>query len=76
MSKGKGKKGTPPEKRLFIISPIGTKGTETWSYFDKVKRHIIMPSAIKKGYVVVRADDISSPGRIETQIVERLLIEK
>jgi len=60
-------------KKLFIISPIGQPGSETRKYFDKVRRHIIDPVASEKGYKTSRADNISRPGRITKQIIERLL---
>lgn len=70
-TKPKKKKGT--RKRLFIISPIGQPDSEIRKFFDKVRRHIIDPIASEKGYKTSRADNISRPGRITKQIVERLL---
>lgn len=59
-------------KKLFIVSPIGEPRSEDRIYFDKVRRHIIDPIATEKGYETKRADDISKPGRITSQIIERL----
>jgi len=59
-------------KKLFIISPIGEPKSDVRIYFDKARRHIIDPIAAKKGYVTSRADNISRPGRITKQIIERL----
>jgi len=61
------------EKTCFIISPIGSKDEGTWSRWDKVRRHLIEEVAAKKGYEVIRADDISKPGIITSQIIEYLL---
>ncbi|GAH73684.1 unnamed protein product, partial [marine sediment metagenome] len=61
------------EKICFIISPIGSKDEGTWSRWDKVRRHLIEEVAAKKGYNVIRADDISKPGIITSQIIEHLL---
>lgn len=61
------------EKICFIISPIGSKDEGTWSRWDKVRRHLIEEVAAKKGYKVIRADDISKPGIITSQIIEHLL---
>lgn len=59
-------------KTLFIISPIGHKDSETRNHFDKVRRHIIDPVAKEKDYKTIRADEISRPGRITSQIIEHL----
>ena len=59
-------------KKLFIISPIGERESKDRIYFNKVKRHIIDPVAVEKGYETKRADSISRPGRITKQIIERL----
>ena len=69
-SKSKDKKKT--RKSLFIISPIGQPSSETEIYFDKVRRHIIDPVASDKNYHTIRADEISRPGRITSQIIEHL----
>jgi len=60
------------QKTLFICTPIGSEGSPTRSYFDKVRRHIIDPVAIKMGYRTIRADEIPRPGTITNQIVEHL----
>lgn len=59
-------------KKLFIISPIGEPNSEDRIYFDKARRHIIDPVAVEKNYETKRADNISKPGRITKQIIERL----
>jgi hypothetical protein len=60
------------QKTCFIISPIGSKDTETRLHFDQVKRHIIDPIATKKGYLTTRADEIPKPGTITKQIITHL----
>lgn len=59
-------------KDLFIISPIGPRNSETRVHFDKVRKHIIDPVAREKGYRTTRSDDIAKPGRITSQIIDRL----
>lgn len=71
MSSSTSKKETST-KKLFIISPIGEPKSDVRIYFDKARRHIIDPIAVKNGYVTNRADKISRPGRITKQIIERL----
>jgi len=60
------------QKSLFIISPIGSRGSETRIHFDKVRNHIIDPVATEKGYSTLRSDEIARPGRITSQIIDHL----
>ncbi|MBS3915548.1 MAG: hypothetical protein KG003_13720 [Bacteroidetes bacterium] len=62
------------EKKIcFVISPIGDADTETRKRSDKVLKHIITPSVEQLGYDVVRADKISEPGIITTQIIQHIV---
>jgi hypothetical protein len=63
----------PNEKKLFIISPIGSKDTEKWDFFNQVQRHLIKKVCEPRGYYCKRADDIDKPGIITSQIVSCLL---
>src|SRR5437899_11104024 len=56
----------------FVISPIGEAGSETRHRADQVFKHIIQPVARDCGYNAVRADHISKPGIITSQIIEHL----
>jgi hypothetical protein len=60
------------KKDCFVISPIGDDGSDTRKNADKVLRHIIK-KALSDTYAVERADDISKPGLITLQIIERLM---
>lgn len=60
-------------KKCFVISPIGDEGTETRRRCDQVLEHIIKPVAKECGYNTVRADQISEPGIITSQVIQRLL---
>jgi hypothetical protein len=60
-------------KKCFVISPIGEEGTEIRRRSDQVLKHIIKPVAKECGYDTVRADEISEPGIITSQIIEKLL---
>jgi len=62
----------PDEKICFIISPIGEEGTPKNIKWKQVRKHIIDPVAEEKGYKTVRADNISKPGKITSQIVDYL----
>ena len=60
------------EKHCFFIAPIGDTGSSIRDRSDKVLEFIIRPAVKKFGYKVQRADDISAPGIITEQVVERI----
>jgi len=57
----------------FVIAPIGEENTETRRRSDQVLKHIITPAAQDCGYETVRADKISEPGLITSQVIQHLL---
>lgn len=61
------------KKICFVISPIGEEGSETRERSDQVLKHIISSSVEQMGYTVIRADKISEPGIITTQIIEHIV---
>ena len=61
------------DKACFVIAPVGEEGTEERARSDRVLRYVIRPAVEKCGYSPTRADEISEPGLITTQIIERLL---
>jgi hypothetical protein len=65
---------TKTEKKIcFVISPIGDEGSETRERSDQVLKHIITGPVEQLGYEVIRADKISEPGIITTQIIEHIV---
>jgi hypothetical protein len=56
----------------FVISPIGEEGTEIRRRADQVLKHIITPAAEECGYETIRADKISEPGMITSQVIQHL----
>lgn len=60
-------------KSVFIISPIGSQDSLTRVRSDQLRHHIIEPVAFELGFTVIRADDMSLPGRIDTQIANFLV---
>lgn len=65
---------TKDDKKIcFVISPIGEEGSETRERSDQVLKHIISSSVELLGYTVIRADKISEPGIITTQIIEYIV---
>jgi hypothetical protein len=61
------------DKICFVTAPIGEDGSETRRRSDKVLAHIIKPAAGHCGNTAVRADEISRPGTITSQIIQHLL---
>jgi hypothetical protein len=60
-------------KTAFVISPIGRKGTKVRRNADLTFRHVIEPACAANGLQVVRADRISSPGMITSQIITHII---
>lgn len=64
---------TAPSKLCFIVGPIGEKGTPVRNNADFLRRYIIRPAmADFPDFQVVRADEIGTPGMIDSQIITRL----
>jgi len=62
------------KKTCFVIAPIDKEGSPTRRRSDQVHKHIIEPAAKECGYEeVVRADGISKPGIITSQVIQRLV---
>lgn len=60
-------------KQCFIICPIGEDESETRKRSDKLLKYIIEPALKECGYDPKRADQISKPGIITKQIIERII---
>jgi hypothetical protein len=63
----------PDNKICFVISPIGEEDSETRKRSDTVLKHIICAAVEQVGYDVIRADKISEPGIITTQIIQYIV---
>lgn len=61
------------EKVAFVISPIGEEKTPTRKRSDQILKYIIEPIALELGFTPIRADKITKPGIITTQIIEHIL---
>lgn len=61
------------KKICFVISPIGEEGSATRVRSDQTLKHIITEPVSQLGYEVIRADKISEPGIITTQIIEYIV---
>lgn len=67
MSKEKG------PRICFVIAPIGKEGSDVRVRSDQVLNHIISPAAKECGYETVRADQISEPGLITSQVIQHVV---
>lgn len=64
-----------PSRTCFVVGPIGKRGSKERIHADALFNKIIKPAfaSIKKNLHVVRADHISTPGMIDSQIVTHLI---
>jgi hypothetical protein len=62
-----------PERVCFVISPIGDAESETRKRSDQVFKHVIAPAVLELGYQAVRADHISEPGMITSQVIQHIV---
>ncbi|MFZ3169874.1 MAG: hypothetical protein WA130_19855 [Candidatus Methanoperedens sp.] len=60
-------------KNCFVIAPIGDEGSEVRRRSDQVLKHIIAPAAKECDYETIRADKISEPGLITSQVIQHLI---
>ena len=61
------------EKLCFVIAPIGEHGSETRKRSDQIFKHVISPPVEELGYRPIRADQISEPGLITSQVIEHIV---
>jgi hypothetical protein len=60
------------EKTCFVIAPIGEPESETRKRSDQILKHIVAPAAKECGYEAMRADHISEPGIITSQVIQHI----
>jgi len=61
------------QKVCFVIAPIGEIGSPGRKRSDQVLKHLIRPATKECGYAAQRADEISEPGIITSQVIQRLI---
>lgn len=64
---------TPVKKICFVISPIGHEGSDIRRRADQVLRHIISPAVNVADFETIRADQISEPGMITSQVIQHII---
>lgn len=62
-----------PKPICFVIAPIGDEDSEIRRRSDQVLTHIIKPAASECGYEAIRADQISEPGIITSQVIQHIV---
>jgi len=60
-------------KACFVIAPIGEAESDTRKRSDQILKHVISPAAEACGYKATRADQISEPGMITSQVIQKIV---
>jgi len=60
-------------KTCFVIAPIGDSDSDVRKRSDQVLKHVISPAVEKCGYKAIRADQISEPGMITSQVIQHII---
>ena len=61
------------DRIAFVIAPIGDTESPERKRSDQIFKHIIEPIVSDLNYKVMRADKISKPGMINTQVIEHII---
>ncbi len=61
------------KKACFVIAPIGEAESDTRKRSDQILKHVISPAADACGYQTTRADQISEPGMITSQVIQKIV---
>src|SRR4051794_10385322 len=64
------------DKECFFISPIGEDDSDTRKRANGIRDWVVKPAAEAHGLSVVRADDVSEPGLITSQVIEHVVTAK
>lgn len=65
--------GADQERLCFVIAPIGEEDSDVRRRSDQVLKHVIALAAKECGYSTLRADKISEPGIITSQVIQHLV---
>src|SRR5918911_595234 len=60
-------------RECFVIGPIGEPESETRRRSDQVYKYIVAPVVEPRGYKLLRADKIGSPGVITSQVIDHVV---
>ncbi len=64
---------TEESKICFVIAPIAEPDSDVRKRSDQILKHVIQPAVKGCGYTPLRADQISEPGIITTQIIQHII---
>jgi hypothetical protein len=64
---------TDANNTCFIIAPIGDLDSETRKRSDQIFKYVFEPAAKECGYEAIRADHITEPGMITSQIIQHII---
>lgn len=64
---------TERKKQCLLIGPIGEPGSDVRKRSDEIFDWVLEPAARECGYTCVRADQLSQPGLITPDLIQRLL---
>jgi len=62
-----------PDKQCFVIAPIGDAESEIRNRSDEILKYVITPAVEPLGYEAIRADHISEPGIITSQVIQHVV---
>ena len=60
-------------KNCLVLSPMGDAGSKTRRQADLILKYVITPAVQSCGYQPIRADQISEPGEITSQIIKHIV---
>jgi hypothetical protein len=66
-------KASEKSTACFFIAPIGADGSDVRLRSDQVLKHIVGPATKECGYETIRADQISEPGIITSQVIQHVV---
>ena len=61
------------DKDCFVIAPIGEPESDIRKRSDQILKHVISPALKECGYKATRADQISEPGMITSQVIQHIV---
>ena len=64
---------TEVNNTCFFIAPIGDPYSDVRKRSDQILKHVVRPAAKECGYNAIRADQISEPGIITTQVIQHII---